>query len=386
MVDKLNKKELEIAVNQIPYDHEKHALSTGVYGYRYANGTVRFWTIVWGKSKEHSLRQRFDTYDEAVKAYDKFVKKHGLKSRKFQDLTGKQFGHLKVLRRAKSRKGNSYWECACDLDGNIVEVEMGALIRGQQVSCGQHKDGKIPAEYSKEQTAKYKGTMPGALKRKRPVTNTSGIKGVAIINTKYGPRYKANLTVRGKRYYGSLVKNLTEAATELHELERQYKQPVLDEIAAEEKKPKYKDLTGQVFGSLVVIKRVDDYVSPKGKREPKWLCHCDCGNTNEYTTDQLTLGKAVTCGDRTKHDPNWRKGYEAKKVDGVATFLYKRRARTNTGLHGITRKTTKLHGDRYFAQLKVAGKLVLAKTFDTLDEAIAARKAAEDKYIPKNKE
>lgn len=382
MTDKLNKKELEIAINKIPYDSKKHVLSTGVYGYRYADGTVRFWAIVWGKSKEHSLRQRFDAYDEAVKAYDKFVQKHGLKSRKLQNLTGKQFGHLKVLKRAKSRKGNSYWECVCDLDGNIIEVEMGALIHGKQTRCGEHKDGKIPAEYSKQQTAKYKGTIPGALKRKRPLTNTSGVKGVATLHTKRGLRYRAGITVRGKLHIGHVVKKLTVATTELHELEQQYKKPVLDEIEADDEKPKYKDLTGQVFGSLVVIKRVADYVTPQGKRKIKWLCHCDCGNMHEYLSEQLTSGRAVTCGDRTKHDPHWRTGYEAKKVDGVATFLYKRRARTNTGFRGITLMPT----GHYRAQLKVAGKLVLAKTFKTLDEAIAARKAAEEKYIPKKKE
>lgn len=39
-----------------------------------------------------------------------------------------------------------------------------------------------------------------------------------------------------------------------------------------------KNLTGLRFGKLVVIKQTEDYVSPKGKHEAKWLCKCDCGN------------------------------------------------------------------------------------------------------------
>ena len=34
-----------------------------------------------------------------------------------------------------------------------------------------------------------------------------------------------------------------------------------------------KDLTGQRFGMLTVIKRV----VKEGNRKPYWLCRCDCG-------------------------------------------------------------------------------------------------------------
>lgn len=30
----------------------------------------------------------------------------------------------------------------------------------------------------------------------------------------------------------------------------------------------------QKFGRLTVLKRIDDYVTPKGKRSPKYLCKC----------------------------------------------------------------------------------------------------------------
>ena len=39
-----------------------------------------------------------------------------------------------------------------------------------------------------------------------------------------------------------------------------------------------RNLTGLRFGKLVVIEQAEDYVSPKGKHEAKWLCKCDCGN------------------------------------------------------------------------------------------------------------
>ena len=36
-----------------------------------------------------------------------------------------------------------------------------------------------------------------------------------------------------------------------------------------------KDLTGQRFGKLVVVKHDDSSTT----RHPKWICQCDCGST-----------------------------------------------------------------------------------------------------------
>lgn len=41
---------------------------------------------------------------------------------------------------------------------------------------------------------------------------------------------------------------------------------------------KLKDLTGQKFGDLLVVKRIDNYVMLSGKQDVQWKCVCDCGN------------------------------------------------------------------------------------------------------------
>lgn len=230
MTDKLNQQELRVALNKVANDQKNHRISTGVFARRYADNTVKFLALVDVRTKEESLREWFTDYDSAVKAYDDFIVKHGIKSRKFQDLTGKKFGHLKVLERAKTRKGNSYWKCECDLDGNIIEVEMGALIKGKQTRCGAHKNGSVLTNYSKQQTKKYKGTNPDTFTRRKPTTNTSGVKGVSTVKTKYGVRYLATLEIRGERHFGHLVKTVKEAANERHQLEAKYQQPILDQI------------------------------------------------------------------------------------------------------------------------------------------------------------
>ena len=61
-------------------------------------------------------------------------------------------------------------------------------------------------------------------------------------------------------------------------------------------KAKLIDLTGQVYGRLTVIKRVDDYISPSGDRKVQWLCKCKCGKEVIVTGNNLRKGNSKSCG------------------------------------------------------------------------------------------
>lgn len=58
------------------------------------------------------------------------------------------------------------------------------------------------------------------------------------------------------------------------------------------------DLTGQRFGRLLVIERVDrsklNYVLPG--RQLYWLCKCDCGEELVVASSSLLSGKTKSCG------------------------------------------------------------------------------------------
>lgn len=66
------------------------------------------------------------------------------------------------------------------------------------------------------------------------------------------------------------------------------------------------DLTGKIFGKLVVIKQVEDYVTPNGQHYDKWLCKCSCKNQTEKEVlgAHLRSGQTKSCGclKRNKHD------------------------------------------------------------------------------------
>lgn len=56
--------------------------------------------------------------------------------------------------------------------------------------------------------------------------------------------------------------------------------------------PKFIDLTGQVFGRLTVVSRVENN---SGNRF-QWLCHCSCGNDVKVISDSLRTGNTQSCG------------------------------------------------------------------------------------------
>lgn len=58
------------------------------------------------------------------------------------------------------------------------------------------------------------------------------------------------------------------------------------------------NLTGKRFGSLTVIKQIEDYVSPSGRHRGRWLCRCDCEKHSlvEASSNNLTSGRTTSCG------------------------------------------------------------------------------------------
>lgn len=59
---------------------------------------------------------------------------------------------------------------------------------------------------------------------------------------------------------------------------------------------KFKDLTGQKFGKLTVIKRVEDYVQHNDRHRIMWECKCECGNVIVVRGDDLKSGHTKSCG------------------------------------------------------------------------------------------
>jgi hypothetical protein len=57
---------------------------------------------------------------------------------------------------------------------------------------------------------------------------------------------------------------------------------------------KFKDLRGQRFGRLVVLK-ISQQCTKEGKKT-EWLCRCDCGNLKAIVGRSLCIGHTKSCG------------------------------------------------------------------------------------------
>lgn len=62
-----------------------------------------------------------------------------------------------------------------------------------------------------------------------------------------------------------------------------------------EKGREVKNLVGQKFGHLTVIKRAENKIFPSGYSASQWLCKCDCGNETIILGSNLTSGNSQSC-------------------------------------------------------------------------------------------
>lgn len=115
------------------------------------------------------------------------------------DLTGQQFGRLKVLEYKGIDKKGSYWKCQCSC-GKIVICSADNLQRGKTKSCGCYRD-----DYKKINMDKSIHFVDGTCVEKIQAiykngicsNNRSGYRGV--YQTENG-KWRAQISFQGKKY------------------------------------------------------------------------------------------------------------------------------------------------------------------------------------------
>ena len=141
------------------------------------------------------------------------------------------------------------------------------------------------------------------------------------------------------------------------------------------------DLTGQVFGKLTVIGRSDKR-NPRGKRTtPMWECRCECGNITYKATDTLTNPDESMC-----QECKGRIGAEiARKsagfVDGTQISRIKNMTLIATNTSGCRGVYYDKRTNKYRARLKFKGKIMNFGSYTNFEDAVKARKAAEQEYF-----
>ena len=103
--------------------------------------------------------------------------------RRPRDLSGQKFGLLTAVYPTERRdhRGSVYWHCVCEC-GNEIDVAAGALLDGNNRSCGCLKDK------NQKQIAQRRHFVDGTCvevleKRKKRRDNESGFRGVFYLRT-----------------------------------------------------------------------------------------------------------------------------------------------------------------------------------------------------------
>ena len=143
-----------------------------------------------------------------------------------------------------------------------------------------------------------------------------------------------------------------------------------------------KDLTGQKFGRLTVVR-------PTEKRDPSngaviWECRCECGNLTTATAGDLRKKKSCGClFEETKEETykKFAKAHQEKNIIehvNISAINYPKLRANNTS--GVTGVYWSKRNRRWTAQIWVKGDVISLGSYIHKEDAIKARQEAEDKY------
>lgn len=240
------------------------------------------------------------------------------KCNRYEDLAGKKFGKLTVLKKDnREDKQNAYWICKCDC-GNVKSIAAKNLKSGATQSCGCIKDEKfnlldyefdtykvIEKSVDKDNNhLKWKciclncGNIietTGTKIRTNKVPKCSCVKDKdkenEMINKIFGKLKVVNKAyIKNGRIYWNCIcmecgKETIVSGTDL----RTGNKKICTDCS---RKLKRIDITNKKFGKLTAI----EFLYTDSKRNSVWKCLCDCGNITTARITDLRNGRMKSCG------------------------------------------------------------------------------------------
>ena len=134
----------------------------------------------------------------------------------------------------------------------------------------------------------------------------------------------------------------------------------------------YVDITGHVFHRLTAL-------YPLASRDAAgyvmWHCRCECGNETDVSYNALLYGNVKSCGCRKREHDKALHSYLTHAAGTSLDMLRSKKVPANntTGVKGVY-----LIRGKYVAKIVFQKKQYFLGTFDNIEEARAARLAAEE--------
>ncbi len=132
------------------------------------------------------------------------------------------------------------------------------------------------------------------------------------------------------------------------------------------------DYIGKRFNHLILIKNLNKLDKNNSKLA---LFKCDCGNTKELVFTQVLNGEVTSCSCRNRGKNSNLASDDIRKKH-IEFYKNKTQKNNNTGYTGISHINKK-----YRVRIQINHKSIHVGYFDNLQDAIKARKVAEEKYF-----
>lgn len=142
---------------------------------------------------------------------------------------------------------------------------------------------------------------------------------------------------------------------------------------------KIKDIIGQRFGHLIVLKRSDQYVMLSDRKKYLWECRCDCGATVYRLSEKLKQGIQCACKTCMGKAAAIAMTENAGFVEGTQLCKLST-TKANANSSGIRGVFFNRRSGKWRATLKFQGKDHYLGEYIKIDDAIKARQRAEELY------
>ena len=185
--------------------------------------------------------------------------------------------------------------------------------------------------------------------------------------------WKASITIKRKLIYLGVYKTREEAIAVRAKVQEAYF-TAAKRIVQLLPIGRIKDITDQRFGNCKAIAFNGTYKETNAE----WICLCDCGNVFVAASINLRRGDTTSCGCvKTKLAIQH---VTKDLVDGTKLSMIgqSNRSDNTSGHRGVSWSKER---QKWYAYITYQKKMHSIGFFDRLDDAIAARKVAEEKYF-----
>ena len=203
------------------------------------------------------------------------------------DLTGQKFNYLTVLERdyeiqkEHPNERQAWWKCYCDACKQTKSLRASIIKKAQTCGCKtglEINKGKIPFAAIEAAKEINKIDLTGQKFTRLTVLEEADEQHQVYYNGKHKVTWKCQCDCGNICYV--TTENLRRGDT-----------PSCGCITKENRQAQLKDLSGQRFGHLTVLKWLGTI-----NRNSKYLVKCDCGKEYEIYAQNLTQGNTLSCG------------------------------------------------------------------------------------------